>query len=193
MNFYAVLSLPVPSPTVPLPSPQTLKEAYRRALLTHHPDKSTSAKPETRSKPRIDEISLAYRTLSSPLLRAEHDRELRLRKSDQDSVNGPTGIEVFHTGLDTVDLDDLDYDDSSETWYRACRCGQGRGFVVDEAQLEKAVGRGESDVLVGCRGCSLWLKVLFGIVEESPMNEGGQTHVNGTEVANGDKTAAENG
>ncbi|KAF2098496.1 hypothetical protein NA57DRAFT_56162 [Rhizodiscina lignyota] len=185
MNFYSILALPTPSPSTPPPSSDTLKEAYRRALLRHHPDKSNSSplKPasaqntpnQSSPKPTIDEITLAFRTLSSPSLRAEHDRELRLRKA----VDGADGAEVFHTGLDTVDLDDLEYDDDAELWYRACRCGQERGFVVDEAQLEKAAERGEGEVLVGCRGCSLWLNVLFGVVEETAGQDGQQAQENG--------------
>jgi diphthamide biosynthesis protein 4 len=35
---------------------------------------------------------------------------------------------------------------------------------VREEDLEDAGEEGE--VVVGCRGCSLWLRVLFGVVEE---------------------------
>jgi diphthamide biosynthesis protein 4 len=168
MNFYAILNLPSPSLSTPPPSPQTIKDAYRRALLTHHPDKSS---PHSVAKPTIDEITLAYRTLSDHLLRAAHDKEIRLRPPQNPSQRGDE--RVFHTGLDTVDLDDLSYDDDVRVWYRACRCGQERGFVVDEEQLEKAAERHEGEVLVGCRGCSLWLRVLFAVVDEGTTEQNG--------------------
>lgn len=50
-------------------------------------------------------------------------------------------------------------------WSHACRCGFAPGFVIREAALEDAVGRGESEVLVGCGGCSLWVRVGFGVEE----------------------------
>ena len=63
-------------------------------------------------------------------------------------------------GLETVDLDDLDYDEEGGgAWYRGCRCGSVRGFRVTEEDLEKEVENG--DVVVGCVGCSLWLRVTF--------------------------------
>jgi diphthamide biosynthesis protein 4 len=50
-------------------------------------------------------------------------------------------------------------------WRRPCRCGVARGFVIPEQELEDAIGRGEEEVLVGCAGCSLWVRVEFGIDE----------------------------
>lgn len=71
---------------------------------------------------------------------------------------------MFRTGIETVDLDDLEVDEAQGIWYRSCRCGDERGFLIKEADLEEAAEDGE--VSVGCRGCSLWLKVLFGVVED---------------------------
>jgi len=36
--------------------------------------------------------------------------------------------------------------------------------LIRETDLEEAADDGELNV--GCNGCSLWLKVLFGIIEE---------------------------
>ena len=134
---------------------QDIKQAYRRALLQHHPDKIQDVAGAAQT---IDAITLAYKTLSEPATKAEYDRELRLkqaRKADD---------KIFHTGLDIVDLDDLEYDEDTGEWWRACRCGQERGFIVTEDELEKESRFGE--LITGCKGCSLWLKVLFGINEE---------------------------
>jgi len=74
------------------------------------------------------------------------------------------GKQVFRTGIETVDLDDLKVDEAQGIWYRSCRCGDERGFLIKEADLEEAAEDGE--ISVGCKGCSLWLKVLFGVMED---------------------------
>jgi diphthamide biosynthesis protein 4 len=49
-------------------------------------------------------------------------------------------------------------------WTRACRCGADTGFRITEEELEEASRRGEKEVLVGCEGCSLWVRVGFEVV-----------------------------
>lgn len=174
-------------------SKQQLKIAYHKALLKHHPDKALSAGAsavandhpaattttlpsyDVNKPPRtensaftIDEITTAYKTLTDPSLRAEYDRGLRLDRSRL----GKEKNAVFHTGLEVVDLEDLTYDEnenengnmvseSGDIWYRGCRCGDERGFQVSESDLEREAEHGE--IVVGCRGCSLWIKVLFAV------------------------------
>ncbi|KAL2111477.1 hypothetical protein VUR80DRAFT_9967 [Thermomyces stellatus] len=150
-THYAVLAI---SPTLLTTSPQPaalLKQAYHRALLQNHPDKHRSAPPYT-----VDQISAAYRTLSSPALRQAYDAELR---SAADTAKN----EAFKTGVENVDLDDLEYSEEEGTWYRGCRCGNERGFSFGEGDLEGAEREGE--VVVGCCDCSLWLRVHFAVVE----------------------------
>lgn len=149
-----------------------LKQAYRRALLRHHPDKAneTSAQSARRSVSAqqtlltVDQITVAYKTLSDPSAKEEYDRLRSLRQAS-DRHGGQNLDQVFYSGLDTVDLDDLTYDDGTETWWRECRCGQDRGFIVTEHDLEKQAPSGE--LISGCRGCSLWLKVLFDAVDDT--------------------------
>jgi len=50
-------------------------------------------------------------------------------------------------------------------WTRACRCGADKGFRILEEELEDAESRGEKEVLVGCEGCSLWVRVGFEVEE----------------------------
>lgn len=137
-------------------SAQELKSAYRRALLKHHPDKDSSSNTKSLHKPTVDDIVLAYKTLSTPSLKLEYDRHLRtgVRPSSHATVG-----ETYHIGLETVDLDDLQYDSAAGMWRRECRCGDESGFIVTEAELEKKIDDGE--LLVGCKGCSLWLRVMF--------------------------------
>lgn len=51
------------------------------------------------------------------------------------------------------------------TWTRKCRCGDEQGFRILERELEEAERRGEREVLVGCEGCSLWVRVGFDVEE----------------------------
>jgi len=176
-DFYEILNLPFTDAL----SKQQIKLAYHRALLTHHPDKigastddqtyPSSLDPRNKGRSHlftVDEITTAYKTLSDPLLRAEYDHSLRIN-SRYSTRNGV----IFHTGLEIVDLEDLDCQEktqengrgqgdpetSSTFWYRGCRCGDERGFVVTEDELEREADHGE--IVIECRGCSLWVKVLF--------------------------------
>jgi diphthamide biosynthesis protein 4 len=52
-------------------------------------------------------------------------------------------------------------DEDESSWRRDCRCGG--EFTIRESQLEKSADRGESEVVVGCKNCSLWVRVAFGV------------------------------
>ncbi|KAJ5724670.1 heme peroxidase [Penicillium malachiteum] len=181
-DYYQILNIPFTSSSAGL-SKQQIKLAYHKALLKHHPDKasavtlessiqgSTYASSTVISQSRngtetysIDEITTAYKTLSDPGQRAEYDRTLRLDRQKV-AEREKTG-DVFHTGLEIVDLEDLACDEGDGTtdavcWYRGCRCGDDRGFLVTEDDLEREAEHGE--IVIGCRGCSLWLKILFAV------------------------------
>ncbi|TKA74788.1 hypothetical protein B0A49_01868, partial [Cryomyces minteri] len=165
LNHYVVLGLPHPTRVASL-TVQDIKLAYRRALLSHHPDKSVASQETPRPnahnhvdgpKHTVDDITIAYRTLSDPSLRADYDRDLRLQSLS--AVQPDTRERTFHSGLETVDLDELNFDEAKSVWTRGCRCGQEQGFVVIKEELEKEAEFGE--LVTGCRGCSLWLRVLF--------------------------------
>lgn len=196
-TLYEILSLS-PTTTSDL-TPALIKQAYRRALLTHHPDKSSSSSafsststtsnghpkghpPKTRYT--IDQISLAYTTLSSPTLRTQYDASLR-RLAAASSRTHPTTtlgkgnvVEDFQTGIDTIDLDDMVFvpspstsSNEKDTWYRPCRCGNERGFALTEEDLEENADLGE--VLVQCADCTIWLRVCYVVAEEDDEIENG--------------------
>lgn len=184
VDYYQILGIRFATSSAAL-SKQQIKLAYHKALLRHHPDKAGAVTQDETTKGSahdsissrwtdetagqrtytIDEITTAYKTLSDPTLRSEYDRTLRLDRLKA-AGREKTG-DVFHTGLEIVDLEDLACDEDGEDgpcWYRDCRCGDERGFLVREEDLEREADHGE--IVVGCRGCSLWLKVLFAVEEE---------------------------
>lgn len=179
MNHYTTLSLPSPfahklSDNHKPSNSEEIKQAYRRALLTHHPDKSNvinSPEDSSAGKPSVDAIKLAYTILSDPKTRAEYDRDLFLQqKSAADVIDSAPSTDRrrdFRTGEELVDLDEMAYDETAGLWYRACRCGEQRGYTATEAQLEEEERKGGREVVVGCCGCSLWLRVAFDVTDDN--------------------------
>lgn len=179
-TFYEILGIPEALRDAPSISAQTLRSAYRRALLQNHPDKSKLPAKSSLSSGKepysIDQISEAFSTLSNPQLRSAYDKELKVRSATL-QVGRQDGSLAFRTGIEIVDLDDLGIDEANGTWYRSCRCGDDFGFLIREEDLEEAADDGELSVT--CKGCSLWLKVLFGVVDDGTQPE--TTVVEGTE------------
>ena len=157
-GHYEILSLPASQSLRNQLKEQDIKLAYRRALLLHHPDKSTPppTAPSTTTKPTIDQITLAYKTLISPALRTNYDRTQALK--------APRATQTSHPGLETIDLDDLLHDDQQNLWYRSCRCGKERAYTITEEELDMHTEEGE--IVTGCQGCSLWLRVTFAVAED---------------------------
>lgn len=165
-SHYDVLALPSPSFTPFRISSEIIKLAYRRALLHNHPDKCLTASTNTSNhlSYTIDQISLAYKILLNPQTRSEYDLGLKisgaLKASDADQPR---------TGLESIDLDDLSFHEKQFTWTKNCRCGNEEGFIITEKDLDENVEYGE--VVVGCNGCSLWLRVLFTTVENREVDK----------------------
>ncbi|KAI9733196.1 MAG: hypothetical protein M1818_007314 [Claussenomyces sp. TS43310] len=171
-TYYEILSLSETECAAQELSLQKIKAAYRTTLLKHHPDKANidnhSWPPRKTSATiphlySVDQITKAYSVLSKPELRGQYDRDLQLQRTSESVAQGARAM--FHTGVEIVDLDDLTLGDQGDIWYRSCRCGDLGGFAVTEADLEGAAEDGELNV--GCKGCSLWIKVLFDVVEDS--------------------------
>jgi len=147
-NFYQLLSLSQDA------SQTEIKTAYHRALLHFHPDKNhkvNSAKPDqetpdthlhstTADTIPISLIKEAYRTLSTPDLRARYDTLLQKIQPP-----GPRPAQV-------VSLEDF-WDDPDEDgpWSYKCRCGG--TYTITSLEMEKG------HHLVGCNSCSevIWV------------------------------------
>lgn len=161
LDHYRILDLPYPSHASDKPCQNDIKVAYRRALLRHHPDKHEKLCSNINQKPAytLDQIFLAYKTLVDPITRFEYDQSMKTINSVA-SLGGKDA----HPGLETCDLDDLIFDPDHSAWSKGCRCGNPRGFVFNEKDLEENVENGE--IITGCGGCSLWLRVTFATVED---------------------------
>jgi len=150
-------------------SKEEVKAAYHRALLTHHPDKARHnptnnvGSEQSTAKPKftVDQIVTAYQVLSDPSRRVEFNEQLI--KSERLQPTQKNEGKATHIGVETFDLDDLDHDEVNSTWFRGCRCGSEESYVLNEDDLEKESHSGE--IYVGCKGCSLFIRVLFGVDE----------------------------
>lgn len=174
-DYYTILNLDRPrNPNAYNVSKEEIKAAYHRTLLLYHPDKikvsmlkaTVSQKQNDDSARRsvysIDQIMQAYQTLVDPVRRATYNELLLKYPSRITLKSSQTG---GHLGVETFDLEDLQYNEEKQIWYKACRCGHNEGYLLTEAELEKESSEGE--VYVGCKGCSLFIKVLFGVEEDT--------------------------
>ncbi|KAL8843642.1 MAG: hypothetical protein Q9170_000146 [Blastenia crenularia] len=156
-----ILGLELPKSDEPAASQHDLRLAYRRALLSNHPDKrlgSDSLQDKT-TWYSVDDITKAYSVLSDPAHRVKLEDRGDLHWHEQ----AARGYEKIHAGIETLDLDELDYDSNKNEWHHDCRCGDAEGFRVTEDEMRDTCRCGE--VIVSCPGCSLLLKVLFVINE----------------------------
>lgn len=159
LDCYKVLALRPPTYGLPPISHQEIKDAYRRALLSNHPDKVQDLGVLHSKKIRysIDQVTNAYKTLTNKVYRLQHDRQLELNPKDKDD----TRYENLYSGIETVDLDELHYDCARSEWHCDCRCGDAKGFSLNENDLHQSSEQGE--LVVECPGCSLRLKVTFAV------------------------------
>jgi diphthamide biosynthesis protein 4 len=166
-TYYDILQLPHGGAEWNTFPKDEIKTAYRRALLVHHPDKipktslepsSSSRQPPPTPKYSIDEIVAAYEVLSDSAKRAAYDEALKRNEKDLQGQNGT------HIGVEMYDLEDMVHDEHKDIWSKGCRCGDECGYILTVPDLEKESQHGE--VYVGCRGCSLFIKVLFAVDED---------------------------
>ncbi|KAI1208723.1 uncharacterized protein F4807DRAFT_461264 [Annulohypoxylon truncatum] len=122
------------------------------------------AKQGSHSQPRIaytvDQIQHAYAVLSDAKQRREYDRLLRASPAQRHQQTQSS----FQTGVETVDLDDVSFDEQTGVYYRPCRCGNARGYAFTEENLEEFEEDGV--LMVECLDCSLWVRVLFAAAED---------------------------
>jgi len=175
-NLYEVLGIPSLSSCETL-TQKEITSAYRRTLLHHHPDKAnTSAVAEqslskdipAAAKYSVDTICLARNILTSPSQRREYNRKLLNDKVlFEDNASAEQEYAFLHPiAVDALDLDEMVYSDHTQTWTRPCRCGNTQAFEVSEQDLmEESTGE-IGELVVGCGGCSLHVRIVFRAAEE---------------------------
>lgn len=149
VDYYAVLSVSRDA------SPIALKDAYHRALLTHHPDKVHS--PGSQQIP-VSVIKEAYETLSSPVKRERYDRSLARKKIEH---GGPRPAQV----ISLEEFDAIGEDDDEElVWTYNCRCGG--VYRISETDMEAGKH------LIACDDCSEVVWVGYELAEDEGEDAG---------------------
>lgn len=117
--------------------PSEIKRAYRRTLLSNHPDKNLSHETIY----TIDDVNQAYRQVMD-------SQETELKEE----------LPVYFN--EVVDLGEFAVNGS--VFSRQCRCGA-TGYILTEDDLE---ANGDADeIAVQCSGCSIWILVQYAIEE----------------------------
>lgn len=93
-------------------------------------------------------LQQAYETLKDPELRKRYDEQYARTQT----LAGVARVSA------EVDLDEMDYDESTTSFRYPCRCGS--FYEISEAELASHVE------LVFCSGCTLQIKVLYELQEE---------------------------
>lgn len=168
---------------------KTIKQAYRRALLQHHPDRAQ----ENEVHFTVDQITDAYTVLSDVKRRRQYTRTLQTETKTSSAVNSTSesrtnhpktrtqrksdarqssarhfSSQTYRDGVETVDLDDFSWGGKRRYYYRSCthpKCGKSRGFSFRESELDE-IGDDVGELMVECSGCSMSLKVLFGDLDD---------------------------
>lgn len=156
------------------------RQAYRRALLKHHPDRqaqktdenaaatSDSSSASTGNSSQhftVDQITEAYTVLSDAKKRREYTRTLRSQTKTASSSTTHTKTKRRRrprpSEADTVDLDnDMSWDGKRRLYYRACDdCGKARGFSLREDEIEDD-SEEDFEMILECAGCEKSLNVF---------------------------------
>lgn len=113
-------------------SPEELKRNYHLLAIENHPDKMKNGTDDTKFK----QITEAWQILRDPESRKKYDAE-------QLNVTHCETPVVF----ETVDVQEMEFDETSRTYYYHCRCGGSYSVCQDDLHL--------NTTYVSCSECSL--------------------------------------
>lgn len=175
------------------------RQAYRRALLKHHPDRqaqnttdenaaaasdssSSSASNKSSSSQQhftVDQITEAYTVLSDAKKRREYTRTLRSQTRTTVSSGAYANTRRRRksrasSGTDVLVLDDdMSWDGKRKLYYHACEgCGKARGFGLKEDEIHDD-SEEDLELTLQCVGCEKSLKVLVPALDDRQWGEQG--------------------
>ncbi|KAJ1667240.1 DnaJ sub C member 24 [Coemansia sp. RSA 1813] len=136
---------------------EEIKRAYYTLSRQVHPDKSQRINTSDTEKSmdissentgvKFHELSTAWAVLGDVIRRREYDMQRSTQKSKARGVV-----------QDEVDLDDMDFNESTGVFSFPCRCSA--HYEISEDDLE------EGREIAPCSGCSLKVKVMYDVVED---------------------------
>ena len=131
-NAYEVLGVEISC------SVEDLKNAYKRQLLLHHPDKKSTTSVYRDDNDMFLKVQKAWKLVGSVEEREKYDRTLNVGQS--------------HSIADCVGVDEFAVSDDGQVLKKACRCG-------DYYEITR------EDLLAGyntvqCNSCSLYITLL---------------------------------
>ncbi|ORY07732.1 DNAJ heat shock N-terminal domain-containing protein [Basidiobolus meristosporus CBS 931.73] len=130
-----------------LATQEEIKKQYQRLVLKHHPDKLQQENSGPQDGEEFRKISEAWNVLKDSINRANYDTNLKaFRLKQLGLVNGE------------IDLDEMEFDEETETYYSPCRCSGHYSISVED--LERGAD------LAACEQCSLQVRVLYEVLSE---------------------------
>ena len=148
----------------------TIKRAYRAAVLQLHPDKVQQIFPvgeREDSRMRFQRVQLAWEVLRDRRTRQRYDEALGLGAGIDGDSEGLS--DVGQVAID-VDLAEMRCSDATGEYIYSMECRCGRFFKISEDELgasyeialrdEEDVGRVVA-VAIGCDGCTCFIRVRF--------------------------------
>ncbi|KAI9151022.1 hypothetical protein H9P43_009637 [Blastocladiella emersonii ATCC 22665] len=151
LGLYRVLGIADPSAA----TPESLRAAYRRLALEHHPDKQQVGGEGGGDAGAFAAIADAYRILGDPKARAAYDQWAKTERATSEP----------HFDVDLDDMtphydpsDSADEDPCPVRWTYPCRCGG--EIVVDVADLEAQLA------VFPCSGCTMRCRVVYYALDE---------------------------
>lgn len=120
---------------------EELKENYRKLLVKLHPDKSISLS----TSDACAELNKAWNILKDPDSKKKYDEEM-----EQNNID--TEVTIF----ETLNVNDLDSNESDDTLSYRCRCG---GLFFVPKSMIFGVDQFKP-ILFPCDDCSLFIEVI---------------------------------
>lgn len=141
-----------------------IRRAYHRLAIVHHPDKSgDDATSSTAAADAFQAIQRAWEVLKDDASRGAYDRQLASARARQ-QVSVSDDVQLEDCYCEALPAGEDGVEDNYEYNY-PCRCSA--LYVFYEKDIEHSVAQnGAMQMVVGCSGCSLNIRVHFDTLNE---------------------------